>query len=70
MAKKLKTYKVSSVVKTWADATIEAESLEDAVTKSRELKHDDFVSVVATDHIDSNFRITGVMDSDWESMDG
>ncbi len=70
MAKKLKSYKVSAVVKVWADATIEAESLEDAVTKSRDLRAKDFVNVVAIDHIDSSFRITGVQDSDWESIDG
>lgn len=69
MSKKTtKSFTVNAVVKVWTHAVINAETLEDAVVKARELTVHDFVRVNG-DHLDSRLRITGVDDTDWESVD-
>lgn len=70
MAKKTtKSFRVSAVVKVWTEVGIDAENLEDAVAQSRELSVTDFIKIT-DEHVDSALRITGVQDSDWESIDG
>lgn len=65
MAKK--TFRVSAIIKVWTEVGIEAENLEDAVTKSRDLSVTDFIEIT-DEHVDSKIRITGVQDHDWESV--
>ena len=64
----LKVFSVSAQLNIWASITIEAESLEDAVTKSRELGVTDFVAIDG-EHIDSQHMIIGVSAEDLPQLD-
>lgn len=64
----LRSFSVSAQVNIWASVIIEAESLEDAVTKSRDLSVTDFVTVDG-EHIDSQYKITGVSMDDLPNLD-
>jgi len=57
----LRTFSVSAQVNIWVSVPIEAESLEDAVTKSRDLGVTDFVTTDG-EHIDSQHIVIGVSD--------
>lgn len=64
MAKKMKTYTVWGKVTIDTTVSIEAESLADAVERSKELKETDFVKILG-EYNDGALRITGVMDRDY-----
>jgi hypothetical protein len=62
MTEKNKEYQVQAVVKTSVSVPVWAKTLEEAIEKSKGLKDDDFVEVIG-EHIDGDFRITGVYES-------
>ena len=62
MAVKLKSFRVWVECRRQVALTVKAENLEDALTKSKELEDDDFVTVNG-DYIDGDTRVTGVMES-------
>lgn len=61
--KKVYTYGVWAKTDHLINIEIKAESLEDAVAKSKELKEEDFVEVLG-EYADGNFEITGVLRND------
>lgn len=65
MAKTKKTYRVSGLVKTWVDLDITAESMEQALQLSRDLRWDDFVVIVdGGEHVDSSLKIHMISDNE------
>lgn len=66
MAKKrAKTYSVSGFIKVWADVVVSADDLETAVEEARKLIWSDFIKVYG-EHVDSDLRIIGVFDTNWD----
>lgn len=67
--KKLKTFRVEARIHCELCITIEAESLEDAVIKSKELKVDDFIEAKSDDGCfnDYDHKITGIF-SNYETL--
>lgn len=64
MASKNKTYTVNvKLVDFWISKDIKADSLENALAQSRELKPDDFVDIKG-DWIDGHLAVIGVMEQD------
>ena len=64
----LRSFSVSAQVNIWTSVVIEAESLEDAVTKSRDLSVTDFVTIDG-EHIDSQSKIIGISAEDLPHLD-
>ena len=64
----LRSFSVSAQLNIWVSVTIEAESLEDAIEKSRDLGVTDFVTVDG-EHIDSQHVVTGVSREDLPNLD-
>ena len=62
MAKTLKTFMI--MAKCYRDVNVEirAENLEEALVKSKELKDEDFISVLG-DYNDGNTKIYGIFES-------
>ena len=64
----LRSFSVSAQVNIWTSVIVEAENLEDAVTKSRDLGVTDFVTIDG-EHIDSQHVIIGVSSDDLPDLD-
>jgi len=57
--KKLKEYNLQFQIDVLTSITIKAESLEDAVERSKELGVTDIIDITG-DHLDSSLKLTGV----------
>jgi len=70
MAKKngLKNFYVSAKILVEANKLVEANTLEEAVAKSKDLTYEDFIEIIADEHLDSEFKVTGVY-HEWKSVE-
>ncbi len=66
MAKKLETYHIYAKLLIETSIEVKGETLEDALSKSKELKITDFVDILG-EHCDSDYKITGVYE-DYKSV--
>lgn len=57
-----KTFSVSADVRLWTSINVEANTLEDALQKARDLKVTDFIDIPG-EHNDSQLEIVGVSDN-------
>ena len=62
IVKKLEDYIIQARCNLLVSITIPANNLEEAVTKSKEYKEEDFVTI-ADEYLDGEFEITGVYKS-------
>lgn len=63
MAKSVKKFKVSAMVKVWTEIDVVAETLDEALEKSKTLVYDDFVTPTG-DLNDVTWNIVSVSDHD------
>jgi hypothetical protein len=62
MAEKQKDFSIWAKTSVYSLVTIKAKDLEDALTKSKEMKDTDFVEVLG-EYMDGDFKVTGVMET-------
>lgn len=58
--KKLKNFTINANITAWVGIQIKAESLEDALAQSKDLKAEDFITIEPNEHLDSSLEIQGV----------
>jgi len=63
MAKKVKSFMVTTKLNIDCSINIKAESLEDAVQQTLGLRENDFVDIYG-DYMDGDMRVTGVLEND------
>lgn len=61
----LKPYEVSAIIRVWSGVKVSAESFEDALSKARTFKVEDFVDVHG-DVIDSEIELQAIAEYDVE----
>lgn len=63
MASKQKSYQAQAKIRVLASVTVTAKDLDEALSKAKELRDEDFVEVLG-EHLDGEFELSGVYITD------